>query len=124
MKPRRICWHRGLGKMPSGAVCIMRPSRFGNPYPLGVGRMSREESVRAFRSGLEWALTLRDLPTWLRASDLGSVAKHYVRMAMNLDLLRGKDLACACPLGLACHGDVLLELSNRRLAVEVTHGNV
>ena len=27
--------------------------------------------------------------------------------------LRGKDLACWCPLGRPCHADVLLELANR-----------
>lgn len=26
--------------------------------------------------------------------------------------LRGKDLACWCPLDEACHGDVLLEIAN------------
>lgn len=26
--------------------------------------------------------------------------------------LRGKDLACWCPLGQPCHADVLLELAN------------
>lgn len=28
-------------------------------------------------------------------------------------LLRGKNLACFCPLDQACHADVLLELANR-----------
>lgn len=28
--------------------------------------------------------------------------------------LRGKDLACDCPLDIPCHGDVLLDLANKQ----------
>jgi len=47
---------------------------------------------------------------------------RYWQMKFNdLDLyeLKGKDLACWCPLDCPCHADVLLKLAN----VEVQHGS-
>jgi hypothetical protein len=35
-------------------------------------------------------------------------------MARDIDELRGKNLACWCPLDQPCHADVLLELVNRK----------
>lgn len=36
-------------------------------------------------------------------------SKHRARAAL---ALKGKDLACFCPLGQPCHADVLLEIAN------------
>lgn len=79
--------------MPEGTVYVGRPSRWGNPY----ARPSKDEEVTlgavfAFRS---------DLVNW----------NHDTRTRW-LAPLRGKDLACWCPLDQPCHADVLLELAN------------
>jgi hypothetical protein len=35
---------------------------------------------------------------------------------LDVSQLRGKDLACWCPIGQPCHADVLLELANKETA--------
>lgn len=77
-------------RLPSDAVVVSRPTKWGNPHPLNVGR---HEAVRRFRTDL---LAGR-LP----------VGVHEVRAE-----LRGRDLACYCPLDLPCHADVLLRVAN------------
>ena len=74
------------------AVNVARPSKWGNPYRVGI---------RLFATAAMAAEAFKDnLP-----SDL------------NLDELRGKNLACWCPLPEPgerdqCHAAVLLELAN------------
>lgn len=74
------------------AVIVARPSEWGNPYPLSG--FSREEAVKRFRLHAEFMA--REAPGWLAP-------------------LRGKNLACWCPLDQPCHADVLLELANAEL---------
>lgn len=89
--------------MPEEAVYVGRPTKWGNPFVAGdvVHRgplhSGRDEVVRdaahacaLFRRSL---LNRRDAERLLRP-------------------LRGKDLACWCPLDQPCHADVLLELAN------------
>ena len=94
--PKRIQRKRSKGwRMPSGVVYVGRPTKWGNPFKLSV---YGEESLRLFRKDLERRLELE--PAFLEP-------------------LRGKDLACWCPLmdkrgnKVPCHADVLLELANR-----------
>ncbi len=80
------------------AVNCARPGKHGNPFIIGVyGTAS--ECVEAFRHDLEIKLS---------APNTG----HYIRQWLDEDL-RGRNLACWCPLGQPCHADVLLELANR-----------
>ena len=81
----------GLNGLP--AVNVTRPSKWGNPYRVSPN-MSREAAVAAFRRHINDML---DEP--------GN--------ALPLEELRGKNLACCCPLDGPCHADVLLELANR-----------
>ena len=105
--PKRIQRQRTKGwRMPEGAVYVGRPTQWGNPYRLGaklitIGhvRMERpegadaEDIVWAFSHALRWDL--------LPGPFLSQVAG-----------LRGRDLACWCPLDQPCHADVLLEVAN------------
>jgi hypothetical protein len=75
------------------AVNVARPTRWGNPYKIGVDgpasrcvALFRRFAVRAAKSVPEWR------------EDLGK--------------LRGKNLACWCRAGTPCHAGVLLELAN------------
>ncbi|MBU8830859.1 DUF4326 domain-containing protein [Mycolicibacterium goodii] len=52
------------------------------------------------------------------AEDRKRLAHRRARILGQLHTLRGRDLACWCAPGLACHADVLLELAN----LEVNHG--
>ena len=75
--------------MPPEAVYVGRGSRWGNPYRIGTCLIpNAQAAVEAFAANLP----------------------------LNLDCseLRGKDLACWCPLDQPCHADVLLELANSR----------
>lgn len=86
--------------MPEGAVYVGRPTKWGNPFskdnnplPEGLGgEMWQEQVVFAFA----WRLD------YLPESEKEALIAP----------LRGKDLACWCPLDRPCHADVLLELAN------------
>lgn len=87
-------------KMPEGAVYVGRPTIFGNPFPL-LEDDSRQRVVDLFRR-------------WL-AGEKGMCAGGLRRLTVLAGIaeLRGKDLACWCPLDQPCHADVLLEIANR-----------
>jgi hypothetical protein len=90
--PKRIQRKRTKGwRMPENAVYVGRPSKWGNPIKVTMLRlkwMERECAVRAYEGWL--SLKLKEDP-------------HF------LDALKGKDLACWCPLDKTCHADVLLK---------------
>lgn len=76
-------------KIPSGAVYVGRPTKWGNPYILGRDG-DRQEVILRYRR-------------WITDND-GLLA--------SLDELRGKDLICWCAPE-PCHADVLMELANK-----------
>lgn len=93
--PKRIQRKRTKGwKMPPGVVYVGRPTKWGNPFKVGV-----------FDDGWGKVLTAQDCveayEAWLNSGEFGDVRE-----------LRGKDLACFCPLDQPCHADVLLRLAN------------
>ena len=86
--PTRIQRKRSAGwKMPPNAIYVGRPTIWGNPYKVDVNG-SLEEVIAKYRVWLEEKL---------------KVNPHF------FDPLKGKDLACWCPLDKPCHADVLLE---------------
>lgn len=90
--PVRIQRRRAKGwTMPSNALYVGRPSRWGNPVKVDGLVVTPVVAVQAFRD-------------WLTA--IVKVDRKF------LDPLRGKDLACWCPISQPCHADVLLELAN------------
>lgn len=96
-------------KLPAGTVCVTRPGRWGNPFRVADG-YTAEEAVWWFRECLLAALAGRPLPTGPRGEL--SLREAFAKMARNLHYLAGHDLACFCPVGSPCHGDVLLELAS------------
>lgn len=98
--PKRIQRKRTKGwQMPVGAVYVGRPTKWGNPFKAGAeymtvaaGGMLCTDAADAVRLYKPCALTRREEIT---------------------SELRGKDLACWCPLDQPCHADVLLELANK-----------
>jgi Domain of unknown function (DUF4326) len=77
--------------LPAETVVVSRPTKWGNPHPLSLGR---EEAVRRYREDL--------LAGRLRV-DVND-ARHE---------LRGRNLACYCAPDVPCHADVLIEIANR-----------
>lgn len=103
--PVRIQRKRTKGwRMPAGAVYVGRPSRWGNPYVVGVDVSGAAGAKRLF----SWWLT------GYLDGEPGMCADLPVRDRILAELaeLRGKDLLCWCPLSSPCHADVLLELAN------------
>lgn len=78
--------------MPAGAVYVGRGSPWGNPYRVGVMPMNGDNGQTL--AEVLWAY------------------ENLFLMDKNISALRGKDLACWCPLDKPCHADVLLRLAN------------
>lgn len=97
--PRRIQRSRARGwRMPEGAVYVGRPTVFGNPFEM-TAETDRAVVVAKYRALVE-----------AMHHDPGPLGTNF-RAA--LAGLRGKDLACWCPLDRPCHADVLLDVANR-----------
>ena len=98
VRPERIVLSRRRGwRLPEGAVSVARPHRYGNPYiigtPTNTGNITRDQAVSMFREALlegRLQFTVADVKRELR----------------------GRSLACWCPLDAACHVDVLLDVAN------------
>lgn len=85
---RRVQLSRQRGwRMPENTVKVCRPGKWGNPFK--VEEYGRAQSIALYRP-------------W--------VTEKIVTGELNLEELRGKNLACWCRLDEACHADVLLEL--------------
>lgn len=104
--PKRIQLSRAKGwRKPEGAVVVSRPSKWGNPYKVGgyfrIGHSLPKEIKTPAQAVMLFALMCEDSPA-------AEVARRE---------LRGRDLACWCPLHrsgvyVPCHADVLLSLAN------------
>ena len=106
MTPKRIRLRRSKGwRMPENAVKVDRRTKWGNPFKVGEDG-TRAECVDLYRKllGGFTCLTCKASIADQRA------ARDYLRQ--HIDQLRGRDLACWCPLDGPCHADILLEAAN------------
>ena len=111
MKPKRIQRKLTKGfKLPDNCVYVGRPTKWGNPF-------TGPDAVEKYRWALSEFPSEEKCKAW---NDAGSNGLMYVSLAARvgplLDQLRGKDLACWCPLDKPCHADVLLEIVNEGIA--------
>ena len=100
-KPVRVQLRRTKGwRMPANTVKVDRTTRWGNDFVMAhEGTRDRAvESFRTYATGIAG-----ELPSYFEA-------------------LRGKNLACWCREGLACHADVLLELANAPVRQHLEQG--
>lgn len=104
-RPKRIQRKRSKGwKMPPNTVYVGRPTRWGNPYHVEEmdepSPNGRENAVLAYRA-------------WIYVSGGRGPKPSQIKRE-----LRGKNLACWCPLvdkdgkPVPCHADILLEIAN------------
>lgn len=120
MSPERIQLRRTKGwKLGTNARAVTRPHYYGNPYRIGDFYIVGEPMP--FPIPTARMAESDDLPGELRVQRCHSAEqavvwfREYAAYALEpdkLELLRGKDLACWCPLDQACHADILLELAN------------
>ncbi len=104
--PKRIQRKRTKGwRMPENSTYVGRGSKWGNPYKVGKLQLhTNKEVVEAFENYVHWI-----------NEKLGHCLE-YDNSAFRWDNikeeLKGKNLACWCKIGDACHGDFLLEVAN------------
>lgn len=98
-KPHRIQLKRKKGwRLPSNTVIVDRRTPWGNPFTLELARSLH--------------------PNQSKNVMLTNCIQAFKEYANEQDVnwllpLRGKNLACWCPLNQPCHADVLLELANQ-----------
>lgn len=97
---KRIQRKRTTGwKMPENAKYVGRPSKWGNPFKVGERGLDTIEKV-------------------LDAYELATIVK-IGQGWLDPEELKGKDLACWCPLVdkdgniVPCHADILLKYANK-----------
>jgi len=110
LTPHRVQRKRTKGwKMPPNTVYVGRPSKWGNPWRVGFIQCS-------CRTTAECAHNLFCCDSRAHAVEMyrhwvlnGNLRRELVKYE-----LRGKHLACWCPLDQPCHADVLLAVANDR----------
>ena len=132
-KPQRIQLSRKKGwRMPENSRHVGRPTKFGNPFRVGADHpltgqpMDAQTCVDLYRAGI-----VAGIAAWKGGSGSyfhddqdevyqawEAVAPHLsaVEIGMELEELRGKNLACWCPIGSPCHADVLLAMANEGIS--------
>ena len=105
-------------QMPENTVYVGRPSRYGNPFVIG-GYYCKGDGAPDGRTPFQLVFTRAASKEYADARftliETAEQALEWYRWYLNvtdwkfLDDLRGKNLACWCPLDQPCHADVLLE---------------
>ncbi|MCR6649763.1 MAG: DUF4326 domain-containing protein [Cellulomonas sp.] len=125
MSPKRIQMtrQRPWRNEHPDAVIVARPTVFGNPFRavrkggrwavVDDNDMDYEPYRDSRDSAIEKAVELfeADLTYWL-----GGRIDYQPGIREAIRGLRGRDLACWCPLDQPCHADVLLEIANEAAA--------
>ena len=112
-KPKRVQRKRSKGfKLPENTKCVNRGTKWGNPFKV----LEEDKS---------WVVKDSDNNYWGEIYDnkgdaidksiecfSGWIDGKVLIKKLDLSELKGKNLACFCPEGSSCHGDVLLKLAN------------
>ena len=123
-RPIRIQRRRSKGwTMPANTVYVGRPTMWGNPFKVGgcykrvtIGGFDTfAQQIGSLVDGYTRIATIKQAVEWFAwlAGANGSALPERARQH-----LRGKNLACWCPLvdkdghRVPCHADVLLEIAN------------
>lgn len=125
----RIQLRREKGwRKPAGAVVVARPTKYGNPFTTRRAIEAELTSDRAEAQALctwaygEWLAATPGSIWSIIASDDG----RRREVLLGIEALRGKDLACWCPLWdpagkrVPCHADILLLAANEGLEIPRT----
>jgi len=113
LRPCRVQLRRTRGwRMPANTVKVDRTTRFGNPF--SIEDYGRERAVALHRAWITGEGGNPPIPSKL----LRDLEARRAEVISALASLRGKNLACWCPLPEPgkrdiCHAALLLELANR-----------
>lgn len=101
--------------MPANTVNVARPGKLGNPF-------TKENAIESgYATEENWRTFVVDcFREWLGPSQSGrdwwqgpESDRRRTEILAAIPSLRGKDIACWCGEGEACHGDVYIELANQ-----------
>jgi len=112
LRPRRVQLRRTRGwRTPANTVKVDRTTRFGNPF--SIEDYGRERAIALHRAWIAGEVGNPPLPS-KRVRELEARRTEVIAA---LPSLRGKNLACWCPLPEPgepdiCHAVLLLELAN------------
>jgi Domain of unknown function (DUF4326) len=115
--PTRIQRERTKGwKMPPNTVYVGRPTLWGNPFVHDDPKVAVEAYERLI-SGQNCTFEMGPGKLRLPARNGNPDALYWgwsVWAAASIHELRGKNLACFCPIDQPCHADILLKLANAK----------
>lgn len=132
VRPVRVQRKRSKGwKMPENTVYVGRPTKWGNPFKL-VGdtvyidashrrkvlnkwvylcQGDVEKVVRLYKCVVTGFMQIGDYGIEIDSlKDISVWVKHF--RSQEFSILKGKNLACFCPITCSCHADILLEIVN------------
>jgi len=77
-------------KLPDNTKKVDRSTKYGNPYKVGnkLGEFTRDEALRLYEIYLDFVVS---------------------KKLLDIEPLRGYNLACSCKLEDSCHADILLK---------------
>ena len=102
--PVRIQRKRSKGwQMPPNTVYVGRPTKWGNPFTVGVDG-DASECVAKYAE--LW------MPYTHKDGDLEKFLISDANLSEIIAELKGKNLACWCKEGQPCHADFLLSIAN------------
>ena len=103
-QPRRVRLSRAKGwRMPAHTVKVDRSTRWGNPWSI-------EKAREVGYTGTDAELRRMCVSVFDNACDKRLPAVEAI--TANIEQLRGKNLACWCPIDEPCHADILLVIAN------------
>jgi hypothetical protein len=122
--PKRIQrMHKKGWKVPENCAYVGGQTKFGNPFSVGCyARCGERLGGPSYRHdiGVAYYVIREPRPGFVEIETRRQAVDWYRRLYEDLfwnrshiEELRGKDLACWCPLDKPCHADVLLEIANR-----------
>ena len=108
--PVRVQRKRTKGyKMPPNTKSVTRPGKFGNPYKIGMHNIWG--SLKDYLIEKNGENTYHDVEDVLLAYRQ-KIKSSQAMQRLIKHFLKGKNLACFCPLDKPCHADILLEVGN------------
>ncbi len=114
MKPKRIQRKRTKGwRMPPNTVYVGRGSKWGNQFYVDPEHTLDTHNPPDHIGGIFACKTAKEAVRKFKQTNIGTWGiKCDFRIETIKKELKGKNLACWCPLDQPCHADILLEIAN------------
>ena len=104
VKPIRIQRKRTKGwRMPHNTVYVGRPTTWGNPFTIDCDAFEFSFAM-PWQNPINIEQVLDDYREYVIVWEM--ISSNWAKQ------LKGKNLACWCPLDQPCHADILLEMAN------------